>query len=287
MRSPIVLTALLICRQFTAADATTNDLPYRSRRSSSILFKHVFVSTVARKKLHHTTHPFLHIPRGGESDGFPSSSKSGKSSSKKSSSSSSSSLSSSLSDSLFSGLNMPDNISDLLNNQSPPGPEQIQQTIEQFANLLTSPQVQEMMANPAKMTETLETMRTSIMAALNEMENGDNVMVKMMLNQMKEQVGQSFPGGWEGLKQLIEDPEQWREMTSALVEAMRNLGEDDIKNIMAQMAAMGGAGMMGGGGIGGGMPGGIGGMGMGGATLGDTYDDAGTLAGLDDLSEDD
>jgi hypothetical protein len=183
---------------------------------------------------------------------------------------------------------MPDNISDLLNNQSPPGPEQIQQTIEQFANLLTSPQVQEMMANPAKMTETLETMRTSIMAALNEMENGDNVMVKMMLNQMKEQVGQSFPGGWEGLKQLIEDPEQWREMTSALVEAMRNLGEDDIKNIMAQMAAMGGAGMMGGGGgIGGGMPGGIGGMGMGGATLGDTYDDAGTLAGLDDLSEDD
>lgn len=149
------------------------------------------------------------------------------------------------------------------------------------------------MANPTKMDETLETMRTSIMAALNEMENGDNVMVKMMLNQMKGQVGQSFPGGWDGLKQLIEDPEQWREMTSTLVEAMRNLGEDDIKNIMAQMAAMGGAGggMMGGGkgggGIGGGMSGGLGGMGMGGATLGDTYDDAGTLAGLDDLSEDD
>lgn len=143
------------------------------------------------------------------------------------------------------------------------------------------------MENPTKMDETLETMRTSIMAALNEMENGDNVMVKMMLNQMKEQVGQSFPGGWDGLKQLIEDPEQWREMTSALVEAMRNLGENDIKNIMAQMAAMGGA--AGGGGIGGGMPGGQGGMGMGmgGPTLGDTFDDAGTLAGLDDLSEDD
>jgi hypothetical protein len=183
-------------------------------------------------------------------------------------------------------LNIPDNISDLFNNQSPPGPEQIQQTIEQFATLLTSPQVQEMMANPAKMDETLETMRTSIMTALNEMEHGDNVMIKMMLTQMKEQVGQSFPGGWEGLKQLIEDPLQWREMTSALVDAMRNLGEDDIKNIMAQMSAMGGAGG-GGGGIGG-MQGGLGGMGgMGGATLGDTYDGAGTLAGLDDLSEDD
>ena len=143
------------------------------------------------------------------------------------------------------------------------------------------------MANPSKMDETLETMRTSIMSALNEMENGDNVMIKMMLQQMKEQVGQSFPGGWEGLKQLIEDPVQWREMTSALVEAMRNLGEDDIKNIMAQMSAMGGA-AGGGGMMGGGMPGGLGGMGgMGGATLGDTYDDAGTLAGLDDLSEDD
>lgn len=133
-----------------------------------------------------------------------------------------------------------------------------------------------MMADPTKMAETLETMRVSILSALNEMENGDNVMVRMMLGQMKEQVGQTFPGGWDGLKQLVEDPVQWREMTGAMVEAMRSLGEEDIHKIMAQMAAMGG--------MGGGMPGG-----MGGATFGDSFgsDDAGTLAGLDDLSEDD
>jgi hypothetical protein len=139
---------------------------------------------------------------------------------------------------LLSGLNIPDNISDLLNNRSPTGPEQIQQTIDQFANIWTSPQVQEIMANPAKMDERLETMRLSIKTALNEMENSNNVMIKMSLNQMKEQ-GQSLEGGWEALKQLINDPEQWREMTSELVEDMRNSGG---KNIMAQMLALRGAG---------------------------------------------
>jgi CHASE3 domain sensor protein len=128
---------------------------------------------------------------------------------------------------LLSGLNIPDNISDLLNNRSPTGPEQIQQTFEQLASLCTSPQVQDIIANPAKMDEILDTMRPSIMTALNEMENSNNVMIKMFLNQMKEQESLELEGGWEALKQSIEDPEQWREMTSEFV---------------AQMSAMRGAG---------------------------------------------
>jgi hypothetical protein len=143
---------------------------------------------------------------------------------------------------LLSGLNIPDNISDLLNNRSPTGPEQIQQTLEQLASLCTSPQVQEIIANPAKMDKILDTMRPSIMTALNEMENSNNVMIKTFLNQMKEQESLELEGGWEALKQSIEDPEQWREMTSEFVEVMRNSGEDDRKDIMAQMSAMRGAG---------------------------------------------
>ena len=65
-----------------------------------------------------------------------------------------------------------------------------------------------------------------------------------------------------------------------MMDAMRSLGEEDIGKIMSQITSMGG-GMPG---MGGGMPG----MG-GGGFLGDAFgdDDAGTLAGLDDLSEDD
>jgi hypothetical protein len=165
-------------------------------------------------------------------------------------------------------------------NQPPPGPEQIQQTMEQMMSLLSSPQVREMMNDPAKMEASLETMRTSLLSALNEMENGDNVMVRMMLEQMKGQVGEAFPGGWEGLRELIEDPEKWRMMMGGMMDAMRSLGEEDIGKIMSQITSMGG-GMPG---MGGGMPG----MG-GGGFLGDAFgdDDAGTLAGLDDLSEDD
>lgn len=186
--------------------------------------------------------------------------------------------------SLFSGMNLPGmggpgGLSDMLN-QPPPGPEQIQQTMEQMMSLLSSPQVREMMNDPAKMEASLEAMRTSLLSALNEMENGDNVMVRMMLEQMKGQVGQSFPGGWEGLRELIEDPDKWRMMMGSMVDAMRSLGEEDIEKIMGQIASMGG-----------GMGGGMGGMmpGMGGSNLGDAFgdDDLGTLAGLDDLSEDD
>jgi hypothetical protein len=82
------------------------------------------------------------------------------------------------------------------------------------------------------------------------------------------------------LRELIEDPEKWRMMMGGMMDAMRSLGEEDIGKIMSQITSMGG-GMPG---MGGGMPG----MG-GGGFLGDAFgdDDAGTLAGLDDLSEDD
>ena len=89
--------------------------------------------------------------------------------------------------SLFSEMNLPGmggagggSLSNMLN-QPQPGPEQIQQTMEQMMSLLSSPQVREMMNDPAKMEASLETMRTSLLSALNEMENGDNVMVRMML----------------------------------------------------------------------------------------------------------
>ncbi len=143
--------------------------------------------------------------------------------------------------SLFSGMNLPGmgSLSDVLN-QPPPGPEQIQQTMEQMMSLLSSPQVREMMNDPAKMEASLEAMRASLLSALNEMENGENVMMRMMLEQMKGQVGQSFPGGWEGLRELIEDPEKWRMMMGAMVDAMRSLGEEDIGKIMSQIASMGG-----------------------------------------------
>jgi len=144
------------------------------------------------------------------------------------------------------------------------------------------------MNDPSKLADSLETMRTALLGALEEMEKGDNPMMKMMMEQMKSQLAGAYPGGWDGLKQLIEDPAQWQEMMGGLVDVLKSLGEDDINNIMSQMA--GAAGM--GGGMGG-MPGmgGMGGMGgmpgMGGNTLGDAFggDTAGTLAGLDDLSE--
>ena len=210
------------------ADAT--NAPHRRRRGAG------YATGSAR--------PAISIPRGG-SDG--------------SSSSGDDFLSS-----LFSGMNLPGmggagggSLSDMLN-QPPPGPEQIQQTMEQMMSLLSSPQVREMMNDPAKMEASLETMRTSLLSALNEMENGDNVMVR----------------------ELIEDPEKWRMMMGGMMDAMRSLGEEDIGKIMSQITSMGG-GMPG---MGGGMPG----MG-GGGFLGDAFgdDDAGTLAGLDDLSEDD
>ena len=230
-----------------AADATS--APHRRRRGVG------YVTGSPR--------PAIAIPRGG-SDG----------------SSSSSAPGDDFLGSLLSGMNLPGmggpgGLSDILN-QPPPGPEQIQQTMEQMMSLLSSPQVREMMNDPAKMEASLEAMRKSILSALNEMENGDNVMVRMMLEQMKGQVGQSFPGGWDGLRELIEDPDKWRMMMGGMIDAMKSLGEEDIGNIMAQISSMGG-------GMGGMMPG------TGGSTLGDAFGDdhSGTLAGLDDLSEDD
>ena len=165
----------------------------------------------------------------------------------------------------------------------PPSPQQIQQSMEQFSSLLSSPQFKEMMNDPSKMEAQLETMRTSILSALDEMEKGDNPMIIMMLEQMKSQLAQSFPGGWDGLKELIEDADKWKEMMGGLIDVMKSLGEDDLNNIMQQMMAAGG--MAGGGG---GMPPGMGGFG-GDSTFGDAFggdgDTTGTLAGLDDLSE--
>lgn len=144
------------------------------------------------------------------------------------------------------------------------------------------------MNDPTKLAESLETMRTSLLGALNEMEKGDNPMMVMMMGQMKSQLADAFPGGWDGLKELIEDKDKWAEMMGGLVDVMKSLGEDDLNNIMSQMAGAAGMGGMGGGMPGMGGMGGMGGMpGMGGNTLGDPFggDTAGTLAGLDDLSE--
>mmetsp|Transcript_38677 Transcript_38677/g.67870 ORF Transcript_38677/g.67870 Transcript_38677/m.67870 type:complete len:189 (+) Transcript_38677:1090-1656(+) len=183
--------------------------------------------------------------------------------------------------SLLSGMNLPGGMPDL---SQPPNPEQIAQSMEQFTSLLSSPQFKEMMANPAKMEESLETLRIALLGALEEMEKGDNPMMKMMMEQMKVQLAQAFPGGWDGLKAMIEDADQWKEMMGGLVDVLKSLGEEDLNNIMSQMAGMGGMGgggmpgMGGMGGMGGGMPG----MGGNSAFGGDT---TGTLAGLDDLSE--
>ena len=145
--------------------------------------------------------------------------------------------------------------------------------------MLSSPQFKEMLNDPEKLEEQLETMRQSLLGALQEMEKGDNPMMKMMMEQMKQQLASSFPGGWDGLKALIEDPAQWKEMMGGLVEVVKNMGDEEWAQIMGQMGGMPG--------MGGGMPGmgGMGGMGgLGGMPdLGDT---AGTLAGLDDLAED-
>ena len=67
-------------------------------------------------------------------------------------------------------------------------------------------------------------------------------------------------------------------INGGLIDVLKSLGEEDLNNIMSQMAGMGGMGGGGMPGMGGGMPG----MGGNSAFGGDT---TGTLAGLDDLSE--
>jgi hypothetical protein len=156
----------------------------------------------------------------------------------------------------------------------PPSPEQLEQSIQQFQSLLSSPQFKEILNDPIKLEEQLETMRQALLSALEEMENGDNPMMKMMMGQMKSQMASVFPGGWDGMKELVMNQEKWKEMMGGLVEVVKGMGEEDFQMIMNQMsgaAAMGGMGGMG-------MPPGMGGM--------PGLDDAsGTLAGLDDLSE--
>ena len=118
-------------------------------------------------------------------------------------------------------------------------------------------------------------MRQALLSALNELESSDNSnpMMKLMMEQMKQQMATSFPGGWDGMKEIVQNEEKWKEMMGGLVDVVKGLGEEEMKMIMSQL---GGAGM--GGGMG--MPSG---MGMGGMP---GFDDAsGTLAGLDDLSE--
>lgn len=162
--------------------------------------------------------------------------------------------------------------------------------MEQITSLLSSPQFKDMMADPAKMEASLETLRLALLGALEEMEKGDNPMMTLMLGQIKGQVGAAFPGGWDGLKAMIGDAAQWKQMTGGLMDVMSSLGEDDLKSIMDQAMGAAAGGMPGlGGAPGAGAAGGLGGgfPGLGGNTLGDALggDVAGTLAGLDDLSE--
>mmetsp|Transcript_43046 Transcript_43046/g.77382 ORF Transcript_43046/g.77382 Transcript_43046/m.77382 type:complete len:210 (-) Transcript_43046:88-717(-) len=200
MRSSSLLLTLLSCGVTT--EATT-----LARRSRSFITK---ASTASSWNT---------IPRGG-ADGD-----------------SSSSSTPDLMSSLLSGMNLPGGMPDL---SQPPNPEQIAQSMEQFTSLLSSPQFKEMMANPAKMEESLETLRIALLGALEEMEKGDNPMMKMMMEQMKVQLAQAFPGGWDGLKAMIEDADQWKEMMGGLVDVLKSLGEEDLNNIMSQMAGMGG-----------------------------------------------
>eukprot|EP00577_Skeletonema_sp_RCC1716_P000272 CAMPEP_0113388818 /NCGR_PEP_ID=MMETSP0013_2-20120614/9285_1 /TAXON_ID=2843 ORGANISM="Skeletonema costatum, Strain 1716" /NCGR_SAMPLE_ID=MMETSP0013_2 /ASSEMBLY_ACC=CAM_ASM_000158 /LENGTH=241 /DNA_ID=CAMNT_0000271831 /DNA_START=78 /DNA_END=803 /DNA_ORIENTATION=+ /assembly_acc=CAM_ASM_000158 len=180
--------------------------------------------------------------------------------------------------SLLSGL---DNIPGMPDLSQPPSPEQLEQSMQQMQSLLSSPQFKEMLNDPSKMEEQLEVMRQALLSALNEMENGDNPMMKMMMEQMKSQMAGAFPGGWDGMKEIVTNQEKWKEMMGGLVEVVKGMGEEDFQMIMNQMsgAAMGGGGM---GGMG--MPPGMGGMG-GGMGMPGLDDASGTLAGLDDLSE--
>lgn len=166
--------------------------------------------------------------------------------------------------SLLSGLNGMPGMPDL---SQPPSPEQMQQSMAQFQALLSSPQFQSILNDPQKLDEQMEVMRQAILKSIQEMEKGDNPMMVMMMEQVKSQVASSFPGGWDGIKALIEDEAKWKEMMSGFVEVMKGMGEDDWNKIMSQMGDVG-------------MSGGMPGMGLSG------MDTANTLAGLDELSED-
>lgn len=166
--------------------------------------------------------------------------------------------------SLLSGLNGLPGLPDL---SQPPSPEQMQQSMAQIQSLLSSPQFQSILNDPTKMEEQIEVMRQAMLNAIKEMEKGDNPMMIMMMEQVKSQIANSFPGGWDGVKALIEDEAKWKEIMSGFVDVMKSMGEEDWANMISRM---GGATM----------EGGLSEMGLPGI---DTSD---TLAGLDELSED-
>ncbi|KAL7533113.1 hypothetical protein ACHAWF_004343 [Thalassiosira exigua] len=250
MKPPTLLLALLPCAAAVAARA---DVPPDAP------------SAVLRRPRAFSSRSCA-VPRGGGSDdgGSP----------PPSSASSAPDLSS-----LLSGTNLP-GMPDL---SQAPSANQIQQSMEQLTSMLSSPQFKEMLDDPSKLEGALETMRQSLLSALEEMEKGDNPMMAMMMDQMKQQMASSFPGGWDGMKALVSDEEKWKEMMGGLVEMMKGLGEEDLGQLMNQMAAMGGMGGMPGMGGMGGMPG-MGGMGGAPGGMGDALG-GDTLAGLDDLSE--
>ena len=101
--------------------------------------------------------------------------------------------------SLLSGLNL-NNVPGMPDLSQPPTPEQIQSSFAQFQNLFNSPQFQSILNDPTKMEEQIENLRQNLLSSLNEMEKGENPMMKMMMEQMKSQMGAIFPGGWDGLK---------------------------------------------------------------------------------------
>ncbi len=88
---------------------------------------------------------------------------------------------------------------------APPSPEQLQQSMAQFQALLASPQFQAILNDPSKLEEQLENARQNVLKLLHDLENGEgelggNPMMKMMMEQMKGQVAEVYPGGWDGLK---------------------------------------------------------------------------------------
>eukprot|EP00581_Thalassiosira_minuscula_P019564 CAMPEP_0183722476 /NCGR_PEP_ID=MMETSP0737-20130205/14417_1 /TAXON_ID=385413 /ORGANISM="Thalassiosira miniscula, Strain CCMP1093" /LENGTH=221 /DNA_ID=CAMNT_0025952637 /DNA_START=63 /DNA_END=725 /DNA_ORIENTATION=- len=214
MRSQPILLAILSC--CGTAEATTSTNSQNSRSSAiHLATRRSFVPKPSRSSSTSSSSWNL-IPRGGSDTNGDSSS-----------TSSPPDMSS-----LLSGMN---NIPGMPDLSSPPDPAQIAQSMEQFTSLLSSPQFKEMLNDPEKLNEQLETMRQSLLGALEEMEKGDNPMMAMMMEQMKQQLAASFPGGWDGLKDMIQDAEKWKEMMGGLVEVMKSLGEEDLNAIMNQM----------------------------------------------------
>eukprot|EP00578_Thalassiosira_sp_NH16_P001285 CAMPEP_0181134066 /NCGR_PEP_ID=MMETSP1071-20121207/31878_1 /TAXON_ID=35127 /ORGANISM="Thalassiosira sp., Strain NH16" /LENGTH=217 /DNA_ID=CAMNT_0023220537 /DNA_START=161 /DNA_END=811 /DNA_ORIENTATION=+ len=216
MKSSPFLLALL--SGVASAEASANNHPEITGRSLGLSQRRSFVTKSQSSPA--SSSSWTAIPRGGSDDDG-------------SSSSSSTAPPSDMMSSLLSGMNLPGG--GMPDMSQPPSPEQLQQSMEQFTSLLSSPQFKEMLADPSKMEAQLETMRLSLVSALDEMEKGDNPMMKMMLEQMKGQLAGSFPGGWDGLRGMINDADKWKEMMGGLIDVIKSLGEEDLGMIMQQM----------------------------------------------------